>query len=1187
MHSPTGCPDRRQLQRFVAGLVSEEEATALESHVEDCAACLAALRELPPADSLSAALHGCAARPDLGPELKEAAERLLGRTLQPGEPTPPAGPAETCKGSGASAPGALQLPFTPPEADALDLRRYELLEQLGRGGMGEVYRSRDPGLGRDLALKVLAARFQGHAEMERRFTAEARITGALQHPSIVPVYNLGRLPDGRLYFTMKLVRGQTFQEMLSVGQASRLPGQAGTLAPRLAAFEQVCQAVAYAHSKGVTHRDLKPLNVMVGAFGEVQVMDWGLAKVLDRTDESSAEGSAAVSEAVGMSAGEPGPPTQGAVGTPEYMAPEQANGQWQRADERLDVFALGGILCTILTSRPPYHGGSAREVWRKAQRGDLTDAYLRLDDCGADAALVRLARDCLCPEVERRPRDAGAVAERVAAYQAGVQERLRVAEVERGAAQARAAEERKRRRLAVRLGAAVALLLAALAAGGLYLQWQRAEARARTARAEGETRSVLERASGVLEEGWREHDLAKLTQAKAEADQAVAIADSGAAGQAVRQEAGDFQKKAEERLRRARKNNQLLDALLNVAAPLETLTYKADTSGRMMAQAAPTLNEQYAAAFRRWGLDVDGPDEAEAVKRLGAEPESVRQEVVAALDVWTQAWQQEKSPEAKWRRLLRLAEGLDPSPPRRRLRALLLATWPQRPEEVAALVGAWSSWPALWARERASTWRRVQELRRRADPAREAVLTVLLLAKVCRLAGDAAGAERILRRALAARPGQVELLDALGRLLEQQGPGRLGEAVECYRAIRAVRPGLGVALGRALSQTGQPEAEEVLRDLVRRRPNNPELRLHLGVVLNRLKKPAEAEVAYRKAIDLDPDSGDAHNNLGIALVKQRKLAAAEAAFRKAIERKPDSPEPHHNLGLVLFERNKPDEAEAAFRQSLRFRPDDAGVHYMLGRTLYEQNRRDEAEAAYRRAIALKPNYADAHIELGLIWRDRRKPAEAEAAFRQAIRLKPTSSAAHNDLGLVLHDRNQPAAAEAAFRKAIDLDPANYHAHYNLGNALRDQKKPAEAEAAFRKAIAIQPDFDVAYNNLGSALREQKKLADAEAAYRKAVELKPANPRWHFNLGMILAERTKLAEAEAAFRKAAELEPANAYAHYNLGFTRHKRKKLADAETAYRRATELKPDYFDAHYTRLLPFSQLLCSCPLNKREPLW
>ena len=155
--------------------------------------------------------------------------------------------------------------------------RYQLIGELARGGMGAIFQGRDLELGRDLAVKVIREEHRDHPEMVRRFVEEAQIGGQLQHPGITPVHDLGRFPDGRLFIAMKLVRGRTL--------AALLEARGGPDEDRmqfLSIFEQVCQAMAYAHSRGVIHRDLKPSNVMVGAFGEVQVMDWGLAKVLDQ-----------------------------------------------------------------------------------------------------------------------------------------------------------------------------------------------------------------------------------------------------------------------------------------------------------------------------------------------------------------------------------------------------------------------------------------------------------------------------------------------------------------------------------------------------------------------------------------------------------------------------------------------------------------------------------------------------------------------------------------------------------------------------------------------------------------------------------------------------------------------------------------------------------------------------------------
>lgn len=325
----------------------------------------------------------------------------------------------------------------------LDPRGYELIERLGKGGMGEVYRCGDPALGRDLAIKVIKESHRAYPEIERRFLREARVTASLQHPSIVPVYNLGRLADGRLHYTMRLVRGQTLAAILKE-QAGKPEG----LPYLLSIFEKVCQAVAYAHSKQVIHRDLKPSNVMVGRFGEVQVMDWGLAKLLTAEDEPK-RAAESVGTRIYTEAGDT-PPEQtrlgGEMGTPAYMPPEQALGEWDTVDERADVFSLGAILCAILTGRPPYCGSEDGEALRKAKRGDLAEALTRLENCGADEVLLGLCRDCLASVPEGRPRNAEQVAQRVASYQAEVQERLHRAELERAAAVVKAKGESQRRR---------------------------------------------------------------------------------------------------------------------------------------------------------------------------------------------------------------------------------------------------------------------------------------------------------------------------------------------------------------------------------------------------------------------------------------------------------------------------------------------------------------------------------------------------------------------------------------------------------------------------------------------------------------------------------------------------------------------------------------------------------------------
>ncbi len=351
--------------------------------------------------------------------------------------------------------------------------RYKILVEIGRGGMGVVYRATDTVLGREVAVKVLQDRLGPGSLAARRFVGEARIASQLQHPGIPAVHDLCLLPDGRPLLAMRLIKGRTFDDFLR----DRSPGS-----PNLVAvFEQVCQAVGYAHAHDVIHRDLKPANVMVGAFGEVQVMDWGIAKVLDRSvnrREPTADAEATVAATAIESDRDEGDATRAGsvLGTPAFMPPEQAIGAVDQVDARSDVFGLGAILCTILTGNPPYVGADSEATRQLAARARLDDAFTRLDSCGAEPGLVVLCKRCLSAEKDDRPRNAGEVAAAVAGLRAAAEERARQAELdrvraegERARAQVQAGEQRKRRKV---LALAAAAVIAALAAAAGLSIWQ-------------------------------------------------------------------------------------------------------------------------------------------------------------------------------------------------------------------------------------------------------------------------------------------------------------------------------------------------------------------------------------------------------------------------------------------------------------------------------------------------------------------------------------------------------------------------------------------------------------------------------------------------------------------------------------------------------------------------------------------
>jgi tetratricopeptide (TPR) repeat protein len=626
-------------------------------------------------------------------------------------------------------------------------------------------------------------------------------------------------------------------------------------------------------------------------------------------------------------------------------------------------------------------------------------------------------------------------------------------------AEAKAAVERWARRLTAGL-AALALLVAA-GGGGVY-SWWRQQSMAQAAElaqrqretdeaarlAMGQARLLLEqaRAAPLAETG--RYDLALAAAQKGEE-----LARAGEASEEVRGQAEELLRELEGERQVAARDQRLVAQLLDVRLPRETPVFRPGERGTVVELDGPSADEQFGAAFRAWGLDVDGTPAAEAAARLQARPAPVLTEVVAALDEWA-AERRQQQPPGDWRRLQDLAEILDGDPHRTELRAILARGRLLAERALAALSGTMLP----LAGPLAGTDRtRLRALAGQMDTAGEPALGVVLLARALQTAGDDLRAEEVLRSALRRRPGEVVLLHALGRLLAARRPPRWAGALECYTAARAVRPQLGVTLARALEEAGRAaEGAVILEEMARQEPANPALPYHLGYVLYAQRDYKGAEACYRRVIELKPDHFKSHHNLGTALHAQERYAEAEAACRRAIDLNPQYSQAFSTLSLALSAQGRHAEAAEACRRAIDLRPESVQTLIVLGNALYRLRQYAEAETAYRRVIDLKPDYPEAHYNLGLALDAQNHSKEAEAAYRRAIDLRPEYPKAFFSLGDLLRRRNRFAEAEAAYRQAIHLKPDDHETHYNLGIALQLQCEFTEAIVVFRKVLSMAP-----------------------------------------------------------------------------------------------------------------------------------
>ncbi len=897
--------------------------------------------------------------------------------------------------------------------DAEGRFQYTIIKEIARGGMGTVYLARDEKLGRDLAVKVMHAFYTSNPDAINRFIKESQISSQLQHPNITPVFEMGHL-NGRPFLAMRLVRGKTLRALLDERKHPDDDHQKW-----LDVFEKICEAMAYAHSQNVIHRDLKPSNIMVGAFGEVQVMDWGLAKKLQ--DSESSKGSADSVDIKDKSHSEPNPegkkPSNGyplspdvftvdgeLLGTFKYMAPEQARGDVHLIDKRTDVFLMGATLCDLVTGAPPFSGEQRTEEVRKAQ---LNDAVRRIESSKIHADLKEIATSCLNYRPESRPKDAGVVSQLLTKHRKAVEQELRQA-------------ERRQARLKVAIPASIigAAFLIAFFLGWLrYVRIQDAQ---------------VARLGGILQDVGKllldsEQDAGKTGETSYEKAQ-VLIDEATRQSQDIRSKDLELRLKSlVERKTRVERFRKLVNALQTIR--IEAADY----------ENATLTNQRYFDEFKEFGIDIDNADPKQTGQELAEYP--ARGEIAGGLFDWARKRLQIDGLDASAaRRLIEIANSTDQDELRTRIRNSL-------------------------GKDGEHDLKFLVEMANDVNIAdKQSAETLIMLSQRLIFAKKWETSRELLLRSWRKHPNDFWTNFDLGSEsfnLPKNDPVRLEERVRFLTAAVALRPTsarLHMNLGMVQSlHKRDADAIHSFEDSVRLDPSNAKAHYNLGDLYRNEGRLVDSVNALNNAITIRPDYFQAYASLGMTLEQKQDIEGAFAAFKQSLEINPDYAEGHFRLGNLLTAQNRSDEAIEEFVKTIVIDTNHAGACLNLGVELHKKSRNEEALAAADKAIRIQPSLAAAHNNRGNVLRDLKRDVEAIGSFQEAVRLDQNYAEPNFSLGLLCFRRREFDSAITYLNRSIELNPKLWMAHSCLGETYEQQGKIKMAIDEYRIAKDLQPE----------------------------------------------------------------------------------------------------------------------------------
>lgn len=968
---------------------------------------------------------------------------------------------------------------------------FDILELLGSGGMGRVYWARDLSLGREVAIKVLHERFGHDSEFRKRFLQEAAITSQLQHPCILPVHEQGISADGRPYLVMKLVQGRTLAELMD-----RRGDPSGELPRFLAIFRQICLALAYAHARGVLHRDLKPGNVMVGAFGEVYVTDWGLAKILQ--DHPGPDEALPPPFPEDTRCSLPGmvetTATQAIIGTLAYMAPEQARGD--ACDRRSDVFGLGAILFEILSGVPPFFRKEDAETYaaEPARQGDLAGAKLLLDQIETDEELKEIARKCLASDPADRPGDGEEVLREVDAYLEGVQERRRRAELVQAEVTVKSVEHRKRRGL--RWALTVLSMVALIAGSGGYYWLSSLDHRQRSEMLR-QTKVVAE----ALEAQPQLLDRFRWHEAKAVLRQARELQ-----GNHPTPDLETSLREAERHLQLVVSFDRLLqDSMGAVPGDGKSTPLAKSMRRKGLATVAVTAGldpAPLASAYERFFADLAIHPDQMSPDRTFTALRNLR--MASRLGPGFELWALFTGKPAVRKWALEVADLTDPDPDRKNLRDPLLWNSPDKLVEKLQSCPSRKLTPSILFIAGHLLRGKTAPFVQRAMVHQANDFWSNLVAGSTLLGTKPNEASRYYQAALALRPDSKAALNNLGRA--RFASGDLDEALEIYSRGLALDPAFAdFHMGKALVFRQRKQSDlfsSAVRQALDCGPDGPEAVNRIGLIALAIgggELPFAVEL-FEILVRRWPDNAAYRFNLGVACIKLGQPIQAIVHLEDALRRNSRLVEAAVELAHTYREMGRPADAKKTLEKILQVAEGAAPPWFLLGVLRLEAGDAKGAVVALREALARDRHHSPSHLFLILAY-DRLGDAEAaKRALREAPQ-SPNNPREPHDLALLLVRLDQLELAVPFFRMAIRFTPEDPALHHDLGCTLARLDRYPEALASLREAVSLDQDFGEAQAALGSLLLTiGGNLEEARKSLEKARDLlAPEDPARRFVL----------------------------------------------------------------------------------------